>query len=89
MEYQEVVEAIKDAHTAISVNREAEIKTMIPVEPFVAEDVDGVELKIVGVAIDSEFDLKFVAIKTLEDGETYPVLEDSVWPAGQMKSFLE
>ncbi|MER9032414.1 hypothetical protein [Mesorhizobium sp. M0674] len=59
----------------------ADVRVIMPVTAFAAQDEDGDDVEVVGVTFtqaDNE-NLSFVVMVELEDGEVFPTMRDTVW----------
>ena len=78
MDPEQFEEIVRDALT----DREpADVRVMMPIAAFKAQDEDDIDLEVVGVTFmqaDNE-NLSFVVMVEVEDGELIPSLRASVW----------
>ncbi len=72
MDSRDMYEAMKCAFIDAMATREPAPR-MMRIDPFDAEDEDGLPVRVVGVYEDDDM-MKFVVVEESEDGEIYPVV---------------
>jgi hypothetical protein len=78
MDPEQFEEIVRDV---LAENEPGEVRVIMPIASFKAQDEDGDDVEVVGVTFTQadNHNLNFVVLVDGDDGEVYPTMRDVVW----------